>query len=562
MSHFCFRVPREALWLVLSVAFGTAPPVAAFAQAQPPSGGQLQQQLTLPPSPANTSKPSLMIQQPAETRSANTMPILVRVIEITGNTLLSTAQLHALVASAEGHRLTLGQLQALAWRITAFYHRHGYPLARAYVPAQRIENGKVTLAVLEARYGAVRLDNHSTTSDRPLRETLAPLAGGAPVREDTLDRVLLLMSDIPGVVVDSTLRPGIATGTSDLDVDVASAPRYTGLVAIDDYGNRYTGRTRGTGRFDVNGLLGEGDRLTVNVLTSGSGLSYGQLDYRFLLDGAGTVLGASTSDLYYQLSGKLAPLEAHGTAQVDSLYLSQPLIRAVAGNLYLQLQYDHKDLLDRLDAADIHDYRSTNDVTLTLAGDRRDAHGITNFNASATLNHVTFDDTAARLADSLGADTQGVSEHYDFTVARLQQLDEYDGIYLAATGQLASRNLDPSDQFYLGGPSNARGYDVGALTGAEGYLLSAEWRRSLPLPWRGQWLASLFVDRGHLEVYQDPVTPGPNSATLSDVGAGLNWDGPSQWQLSLQVATPIGPSSPLLGPTSGARVWTQIQKGF
>jgi hemolysin activation/secretion protein len=552
----------DAFGLLLSAALGIAVPVAALAQAQPPSGGQLQQQLTLPPAPANASQPSITIEQPAERRSANTAPIPVRAIEITGNTLLPTAQLHALVASAEGHTLTLGQLQALAERITEFYHRHGYLLARAYVPAQRIEKGKVTLAVLEARYGKVRLENHSGTSDRPLRETLAPLASGAPVSAPTLDRTLLLMSDIPGVIINSTVRPGTATGTSDLVVAVTSAPRYAGLAAVDDYGNRYTGRVRATGRLDVNSLLGEGDKLTVNLLTSGAGLSYGQLDYRFLLDGQGTALGASASDLYYQLSGALAPLKAHGTAQVDSLYLSQPLIRTVAGNLYLQLQYDHKDLLDRLDAADIHDFRLTNDATLTLAGDRRDARGITNFSVSATLDHVSFDDTAARLADSLGADTQGVSEHCDLTVARLQQLDEYDGLYLAATGQLASRNLDPSDQFYLGGPSNARGYDVGALTGAAGYLLTAEWRRSLPLPWRGAWLASLFVDRGRLAVYKAPVAPGPNSATLSDVGVSLNWEGPGQWQLNLQAATPIGPSSPLLGPTSGARIWAQIQKGF
>jgi hemolysin activation/secretion protein len=234
----------------------------------------------------------------------------------------------------------------------------------------------------------------------------------------------------------------------------------------------------------------------------------------------------------------------------------------VAGNLYLQLQVDHKNLLDRLDAAAIHDFRDANDATLSLAGDRRDAQGVTNFNVSATLNHVTFEDDAARIADSLGAQTQGVSEHYVLTLARLQQLDERDGVYLAATGQLASRNLDPSDQFYLGGPSNARGYDVGALTGAQGCLLTAEWRRALPLPWRGAWLASLFADRGYLQVYKDPVTPGPNSANLTDVGASLHWDGPRQWQLSVQAATPVGATPALLGSNPGTRIWAQVQKGF
>ena len=60
-----------------------------------------------------------------------------------------------------------------------------------------------------------------------------------------------------------------------------------------------------------------------------------------------------------------------------------------------------------------------------------------------------------------------------------------------------------------------------------------------------------------------PVTDmGANAATLSDVGASLHWDGPREWAVSAQVATRIGPSSPLLHSDSGARAWLQVQKGF
>ena len=33
------------------------------------------------------------------------------------------------------------------------------------------------------------------------------------------------------------------------------------------------------------------------------------------------------------------------------------------------------------------------------------------------------------------------------------------------------------------------------------------------------WLASVFADRGRIQVYKDPFVPGTNSATLSDAGA-------------------------------------------
>jgi ribosomal protein L32 len=43
---------------------------------------------------------------------------------------------------------------------------------------------------------------------------------------------LLLLSDIPGAQVQSAIKPGDAPGTSDLVVDVTSAPRYTGTLTV------------------------------------------------------------------------------------------------------------------------------------------------------------------------------------------------------------------------------------------------------------------------------------------------------------------------------------------
>jgi hemolysin activation/secretion protein len=547
----------------LTAALACVASSIAIAQTQPPSGGQLLQQLTLPPPPPPADKPAISIEQPDSALATNTTPIAVRQIRISGNTLLPTPKLHALVASAEGQTLTLGQLQTLAERISRLYHQKGYPLSRAYVPAQTIRDGEITIAVLEAHYGTITLNNTSSTSSGPLAATLAPLVSGAPVSEEPLDRTLLLMSDIPGVLVNSTLRPGTSAGTSDLQVDATSAPRYTGLVAVDDFGNPYTGRARGTGVFNIDSMLHQGDKLNVTVLTSGAGMLYGQLAYRYLLNGSGTTVGVSASDLYYRLSGSLSALGANGTAQADSLDVKQPLIRGIDSNLYLQLQFDHRRLDDHIDEVGSITDRRTDGLTAVLAGDHRDGSGVTNFSVAASVDHVAFDGADSQLADLLGANTQGTDTHYDLTLARLQQLNQNNGVLLSFTGQLANRNLDPSDQFYLGGPSNARGYEVGALTGAQGFLISAEWRRALPLPWPGAWLGSVFADRGHIDVYKDTFTgSGINDTTLSDAGLGLHWDGPRQWVLSVQSATRIGPSSPLVKSDSGYRVWAQVQKGF
>ena len=53
---------------------------------------------------------------------------------------------------------------------------------------------------------------------------------------------------------------------------------------------------------------------------------------------------------------------------------------------------------------------------------------------------------------------------------------------------------------------------------------------------------------------------GPNRASLSGVGAGLNWSGLDQWNARLGIGVPVGATPP--GLNSKARAWLDIAKGF
>jgi len=567
MTPMRIAVPRRSLLcLALSLALGTTAVQAQTRGTPPPTSGQILQQVTPPSTPTPSSNLGLTVQHPNANRATDTTPFLVRSIEITGNTLLPTDMLHALVASGEGKTLTLNDLDALAERITQAYHDHGYPLDSAYIPAQTLSDGVVRIAVVEARYGKVTLQNQSDVSDRPLNATLAPLQSGQPVTEYTMERSLLLLSDISGASVNSVMRPGSTVGTSDLLVDVTSAPRYTGTLGLDDYGNRYTDRVRLSGSFDVNGLLHQGDLLDLSALSSGSGMNYGRIGYRYLLNGQGTMLGAAVSGLDYHLGNGLSDLHAHGSAQVASVNVLQPFIRNTAYNLYGQIEFDHKRLKDDIDIASIDTNRHTNSWTATLAGDQRDLRGITNFNVSVTYGRLGFDNDAAEFADALGPRTQGSYTKYDFSISRLLQLDPTNALYFGFSGQWANRNLDTSEQFYLGGPNTTvRGYDVGAVAGAQGNLGTIEFRHDMIfqlLP--GPWQAAIFVDSGHVQQYKTPFVPGPNSGRVSSVGVGLHWSAPQDWVASVSVATPIGNTPALIGPNAdtSTRFWFSVQKGF
>lgn len=534
----------------------------AQAQTRAPQTGDLLRQLPAPPQPTRSDDTVLKVAPVVAEATSDSAPFHVTTIEVTGATLLPAADVHALVAPGEGRDLTLSQLNELAAKITAAYRDKGYPLTIAYVPAQTLSGGTVRIAVQEARLGKVTLENHSTTHDGPLQATLDPLSSGMPISSHGFDRSLLLFGDIPGVTESSVLRPGDEPGTSDLAVRADDRPRYTGLVALDDYGNRYTGRARATGTFSVNSLLHQGDVLDATALSAGSNMNYGRLGYRYLLNGQGTVVGAAVSSLDYKLKGDLRVLDAHGTAQVASVFVSQPIIRSTEGNLYGQLGYDRRRLNDMIDIVDVRTRRHTNGWTATLAGDQRDMHGVTNFSLAATYGRLGFDDAFAEFVDAISAQTKGHYLKYSLSIARLQQLSENNAIYVGFQGQWANKNVDTAEQFYLGGANNVRGYDTGALAGTQGQMLNLEYRRTLHPGMPGTWIAMAFVDGGRVSIYKDTFAPGTNSVHTQDAGLGLRWQGENQWSVSADVAHPIGARPAIVGETHDVRAWVQIQKGF
>jgi hemolysin activation/secretion protein len=558
MSH---RV--RALKLYLASTLGLAAPFGSAMAQVVPGSGELLQQTPRPALPTPSSNAGLTIKEPAPSELPPSAPFMVQHIEITGNTLLPSSELHPLVSASEGKLLNLSALEDLAARITERYQRSGYLLAHAYLPPQTLSNGTVRIAVLEARYGAVLLNNTSKVHDALLKSYLAPLQPGQPVVEDALQRSLLLLSDVPGAVVSSALAAGAEVGTSQLEVSAAPGVPYSGSLGLDDAGNRYTGRPRFTAMVNVDSPLGLGDVLTLNGLTAGSGLTYGRVGYQALVaDGEGTSLGGAVSGLYYHLGNGLTALHGHGTAEVETLTALQPLIRSIPGNLFVQFAFDSKQLRDELDATDIHTDRHTNAVTVTLAGDRRDVQGIFNMNLGLSVGHLNFDNAVAEIADAASARIRGSYAKYTFSLARLQSLSASNSMYLAANGQTANKNLDPSEQFFLGGPNSVRAYDVGTIGGAQGALASAEFRHNFHPSSQGTWQAIAFLDSGLVHIYKDTFEARDNSATLAGAGIGLNWANGSGWTAAIGVAKPIGAVPTRVGDTASARVWVELHRAF
>lgn len=555
---------QQPLLSLLLLAF--APCAAAQTTPAVPDAGAILRQLQ-PATPANAppGAPALRIEQKEGAPLPASVPFLVTQIDISGNSAFDTATLQALVASAQGTALSLEQLGELAARITGYYRAHGYPLARAIVPAQTIRQGIVRIEVLEARYGQVGISNQSDVSDALLNATLAPLQAGQTISQAELDRSLLLLSDIPNVAITATLKPGTEVGSSDLLVDAWSGPRMAGAAFLDNNGNRYTGRARLGATVYLYNPLHQGDVASASVLSSGKGMSYVRLGYDLLLNGAGTRAGVAMSALRYRLQGAMRPLEAHGTAQVASGWLRHPLLRSRDANMSIQLQYDQVHLRDRIDASAMRSDRRLDNLSATLGGDVRDAAlagAITSWSVAATAGKLDITDPLARLNDAFSARSHGNYAKWNVNLSRLQNLDQRNAVYLTVAGQWADGNLDSSEKMSVGGPYTVRAYDVGAAAGDLGYFGSAEWRHELSASEAGQWQAVAFLDSARVTVNQQRWSAGPNSARLHGAGLGVNWAGGQQWNARAYVAKPIGGTPVLLAARSSARLWVELNRRF
>ena len=538
-------------------------------QAAAIDAGSILQQIkpTIPEMP--TRVPSLNIDKSStpgddkSTPAAVQKTLFVKTIVITGNTKIDTTTLHHLVAQYEGKNNTVAELKEMTGIITDYYHSKGYPLALTILPRQNMQGGVLTIEIVEAKYSKVNLINSSLVNSSLLQSTLSPLKGGDVMNQADLDHQLMLLSDIPGVIVNATLKSGAEVGSSDLDVSTTPSQSWFGNVAVDNFGNSYTGRPRVSGsinKVDPFGF-GLGDILSLNGLSSGSDLNYGRVAYESVLNGYGTRAGTSYSALHYKLGGSAAASNSEGNAEVAEVWVKHPLMRTRNINLYGQLKLDQLTLRDhRLNSTSNSD-RSLINGAVVFNGDLRESAllgGVETFEAGLTSGSVSYDN-ANYVGD---ATTKGNFSKLNLNVTALQRISDSNSAFLLVSTQFASKNLDPSQKMIVGGTNTVRAYDSGSISGDSGYLVSAELRHDLG-EFYGKWNGTLFVDGARVTVNTNVISPGStNAATLMGVGVGVNWFGANNYTASAYLATPIGSTPVIVATQNSARLWVEMGKRF
>lgn len=541
-------------------------PTPAYGQQPPNAGAQLQQ---LPQSQVRTGlSPEFDIapRLPTAPPSPGGPSVRIVTLEIAGERAFSEAELLLASGFVSGTDLTLQQMRDLAARIADHYHRRGFILAQTYLPEQDVQDGSVTINVIEGQYGKVQIDNHGRIADRIPAGILNGLTPGDPIINAPLERRLLLLSDIPGIRVKSTLAPGVAAGTSDFIVDLTRGPFVSGNVEVDNAGSRYTGLYRFGGTINFNNPLGIGDQFSLRGLGSDGDLAYVRAAYQAPI--GNLTLGVAYAHLYYALGREFTALDGSGTADIFSAYGSYPLLRTRRANLYALANADYKLLHDRLGVSSMHLDRQVTAGTLGLAGDSRDSLGGGGSNAFSvgwTIGNLNIRSPIDRAIDATTARSQGNYNKLQGSFSRVQSIAGPVSLFVSARGQVALKNLDSSEKMELGGAYGVRAYPEGEAFGDTGYIATFEPRIMLggdPRRLPGLFELIGFVETGEVRYAYDPWFLGSNRARRSGYGGGVNWAGPQGLLVRASYARRLGTGPATSAPDGDGRFWFQVVKQF
>ena len=411
--------------------------------------------------------------RPGAKHDPNAPRFMVNAFRFAGNTVYSEQLLKRVVDRFVDFQLNLHELNQAADLVTRYYREHGYPIARAVIPAQKVEQGVVLIEVIEGRIGSVSVVGNKRYATELVEARLADLPRVGVVTVEALERGLLLLNDLPGLSARATLQPGAEFGLTDMVIRVEEK-WAAGTLAIDNKGRKEVGRFRLDGALDIHNPAGIGDQLGLRVIESQHNLlNYGRVSYSVPLTASGLRASATYSQVRYEMGAEFAPLGIEGEVENYEAALSYPYLRSRRRNVFFGLGFRRTD-----------SFQTTGFGGATARSDQIDLlslnmQGNWVHEDSAVTNAYAAFASNGRHNPGFRQDAQRAKLEID--VNHLRAASKTWDLYLRGFFATSAERLADTEKISFGGPDSVRGYLPSELRGDHGYLGTAELRRQFAI---------------------------------------------------------------------------------
>ncbi len=430
-------------------------------------------------------------------------------IRFTGNTLIPSDDLKFVTDKYVGREVSLRELDVMVSAIKLFFRRKGYISMYAVIPPQKLKDGVLEVQIVEGTLGELSITGNKYFSEKIIARQVG-LTSGSVITESALSGGLYILNEHPDIEARSVLRPGIAQGTTDVEIQVQDRSPFHLMTGMNDLGTRNTGRERYSLAALHSNVTGHLDELSGRVQVGTGALGLGT-DYSIPVGAKGVRAGFSTTYSTAKVGGQFKSLNLKGRAATYSPYLTMPLMVkpnwSVTGRTELDWKVNKNYSMGTRSGED-----QLRILHLGLLNQGKDHYGRTYLPVD-----VEFGLPVWGASDNNDEQATRSNTGSEFTVMHLG-LARYNkflfGSILSVRSnlQLTDDTLPSSERMPLGGAFSVRGYSEGAFMADYGATFATE--VLIPL--------TILPDQWMMPFTKDALQKRIQFELFLDTGAGRN----------------------------------------
>lgn len=483
-------------------------------------------------------------------------------VRIVGASAVPAGDIAALFAPLRNHNATAAELKAVLDGVNALYLSKGYPLGRAFIPAQIMQGGTLIVRVVEGYVGKVVVQADTDKTKAVVEAIAARLVGERPLTAGTLQRYMLLIQDIPGITVGSQFQSmDPETGATTLLIS-ASIKTVTATFYLDNRASLYHLPFAPYLITQFSNLLGWGDQETATALLSPEQKNYAfyNLGFSAPVGTSGLAMGGTASWAQAVDTQSYYPYDVRSQTSQLAYTARYPIIRTTDETLNAdgKIYYTHA-AYSLLSTTFAHD----NFMAAQFGGDY--VHAFSSTLGLGGNFHIT-----EGLADlGGGAHTRGGAQNNFFKAqgeVRLNYLPmDHLNLIFKAIGQYGSGSLYASEQISFGGLQYGRGFETAEMTGDSGLGLSFQPEYTIPFDWgdvglaKG-WSVTPYVFTDYAKAY-NTFASGLPDAELVSAGGGIRLGISTLMTLTVEADKPIN-RIPLFQRDKSPRLYFGVEMGI
>jgi hemolysin activation/secretion protein len=416
---------------------------------------------------------------------------------VNGSSVYPAPFISSITDGLVGLTVPLDRIEEARQKLLMRYRNDGYLLTT--VSTVLNSKGELRFNVVEGYIADVKLQGDIGPAGVQVLRFLNRLLNERPIRVSTLERYLLLATDVPGITLRSVLRPGSDDPAAVTLIAEVSRKAVDGLLSADNRAFRQTGPEQSLAVASFNSFTQFGERTELSFLSSFNGTQlFGQAATEFFIGSSGLKVRMYGGAGDTQPNGNLASIGYDGFTRVFGAQASYPVIRSrqetlVAVGAFDAIESNISGLSSaggssgRISFDSLRVFRTGVDYALqdvVLGGERT---GVTNVS-------IRLSKGISALGASQFGDPQAgrVGEHPSFfkfnaEVSRTQDVfkpwsNARVSVFGLVAGQVSNTVLPQSEKFFLGGIRYNRGFYAGQVTGDNAITTAVELQLNTDFP--------------------------------------------------------------------------------